>query len=39
MTEIKPFHYKAIHRARIIYTGKILKEWKVWDIYYLEVIL
>ena len=34
MTETKSYYRKAAHRAREIYKGRILKEWKSWNTIY-----
>lgn len=37
-TETKSFYRKAAHKAREIYKGRILKEWKSWDTIYFIII-
>lgn len=39
MTETKSYYRKAAHRAREIYKGRILKEWRVWNVIKFEIYI
>ena len=38
-TETKSYYRKAAHRAREIYKGRILKEWRVGDVIKFEIYI